>query len=185
MAGRTGKIPEPIIPDILLMRAQGKELVEIKAWLAKTHNISCDIATISRRCRAFTKLDRNLTQAIYARASAQGAMGIVNSLINNLDEIHIMAAQMKQDGNVTEWRHIKKLELEYLNAHMDLFGQTKTEKDDEIEDIDEILGRIGSAHINPDFILDEVKDELPEIVEQENEAVFALVSETIDKHIGE
>lgn len=176
---RNGKIPEDLIPDMMLMRAQGKELLYIRDWLIKNHSITVDVGTISRRCRVSTKHDRNLTKAIYARAVARGAEGFVNTLINNLDEIRSVANEMYNEHNISEWRQIKKLEADYLKLHMELFSQTKTEKDDEIQDIDEILGRIGSAPLNPDFVLEPtvlelVPDQLPEVVEQENDAVFAL-----------
>lgn len=168
----TRKIPTAALPDIMLMKAQGKTLSQIQEWINETHHVFVNVSTISRTCKYSTKMDRTLTQAIYARATARGAEGFVNTLVNNMDQIHKVADRLLADENFAEWRLTKKLEADYLRLHMDLFGQTKTETSDDIGDIDQILSQIGGAKVNGTF-----DAEFEESLEQDSEQAFQLATQ--------
>jgi len=144
------KVPDDLLPEIVKMRAEGKTLTDIQAWLISAHNISVDVSNISRRLKFSIKMDRQLAKAVYARASAMGAESIINLLINNLDEIHQVSNCLLAEGNMAEARLWKGLELQYLKQHVELTGVSEMKVEDELEDIDELLGRLNGAQmINP------------------------------------
>ena len=145
------RIPDNLLPELVLMRTEGKPLAMMQEWLQKTHNIDVHQSNISRRLKTGTKLNRSLAKAIYARASFLGAENVVKTVVEETNIIRNVSMQLLQEGNISEALKWKQALGMWLDRSTNLFEISHSDKEDELDDIEELLSKLNNTNVTPNI----------------------------------
>src|SRR5574338_961006 len=91
---RLPKIPDVLVEEMMVKRANGESDQKILSWLKTTHHINCGLSSVNRRLNQVAKERADIAKAIYKDAVANSAdqdIKIIDQMVKSLNQEFLKA----------------------------------------------------------------------------------------------